>query len=49
MDPYIIGRRGDGDESPVGDHASDSEGTVWVGSGDEILNCGGIEELDVGE
>lgn len=38
-----------GDESPICDDASDTECTVCVGAGDEIFNCGGIEELDVGE
>ena len=37
------------DESPVGDDTGDAEGSVWVGSGDEVFDCGGVEEFDVGE
>jgi hypothetical protein len=37
------------DKSPVGYDTGDTEGTIWVGTGDEVLNCGGIEELDIGE
>lgn len=38
-----------GDESPVCDDAGDTEGSIWLGAGDEVFDCGGVEELDIGE
>lgn len=38
-----------GYEGPVGDHTGNAEGAVVVGAGDEIFDCGGVEELDVGK
>lgn len=36
-------------QSPVGDNTGDLDGAVLTGTGDEVLNGSGIEELDVGE
>jgi len=38
-----------GDEGPVGDDSGDAEGAVGVGTGNEVFDGGGVEELDVGE
>jgi hypothetical protein len=38
-----------GDERPVGDDAGDAEGAVVVLARDEVFDCGGVEEFDVGE
>jgi hypothetical protein len=38
-----------GYEGPVGDDAGDAEGPVGVLTRDEVFNCGGVEEFDVGE
>lgn len=39
-----------GDEGPVGDDTGDADGAVGaVGAGDQVLDGGGVEELDVGE
>lgn len=38
-----------GDKSPVCNDTGDAEGAVGVGAGDEIFDCGCVEQLDVGE
>lgn len=38
-----------GNKCPVGDNSSDAKSSVGVLAGDEVLNGGGIKELDVGE
>ena len=42
-----------GDKGPVGHHTSNADssrvGRSWGGTGDEVLNGSGVEELDVGE
>lgn len=38
-----------GDQGPVGDDTSNSDGSVGILAGDEVLNGGGVEELDVRE
>lgn len=41
-----------GDERPVGNHTSDTDGlgvAVSAGAGDKVFDAGGVEELHVGE
>jgi len=37
------------DQGPVGDNTGNSDVSICVLASDEILNSGGVEELDVGE
>ena len=37
------------DQGPVSDHSGDTDSAISSRASDEILDCRGIEELDIGE